>query len=154
MNRHKPHVFVLPEDDANRQLANGFVNYNCVDQNRIQVLRPAGGWTKVRDKFASDHVASMEKFTQGFMILLLDFDGDEARRQEIIIPPSLADRVFIIGVLSEPEDLKAARRYEDIGHELAENCTTDQYAAWDHPLLKHNAAELSRLRRLVRPILI
>jgi hypothetical protein len=25
MNRYQPHVFVLPEDDANRQLANGFL---------------------------------------------------------------------------------------------------------------------------------
>ena len=25
VNRHQPHVFVLPEDDANRQMAIGFI---------------------------------------------------------------------------------------------------------------------------------
>ena len=44
INKHKPHVFVLPEDDANRQLADAF--HKDVDWNRyrqMQVLAE-GGW--------------------------------------------------------------------------------------------------------------
>jgi hypothetical protein len=25
VNRYKPHIYVVPEDDANRQIANGFL---------------------------------------------------------------------------------------------------------------------------------
>lgn len=154
MNRYQPHVFVLPEDDANRQLANGFVNHMAVNQNKIRVLPPADGWTKVREKFSSEHCAGMENYPQRLMILMIDFDSNAVRYQKMNIPTGLRDRVFVIGVLSEPEKLKEGRSYEEIGHELAENCTTNQYTAWGHPLLSHNAAELSRLRSSVRPISI
>jgi hypothetical protein len=46
VNRKRPHVFVIPEDDANRQLANAFVLE--VDHDRqIMVLKEAGGWLSV-----------------------------------------------------------------------------------------------------------
>ncbi len=152
-NRYQPHVFVLPEDDASRQLANGFINHFAVDQNKIQILPPAGGWLDVCKKFASDHLADMERYPERLMILMIDFDNDAARHEKMHIPPGLRDRIFVIGVLSELEKFKAARSYDVIAHELAENCATDQYRAWDDPLLRHNASELLRLRRLVRPIL-
>ena len=38
VNKYLPHVLVLPEDDANRQLANGFLlDPNLLDR-RIQLL--------------------------------------------------------------------------------------------------------------------
>ena len=43
VNRHQPHVLVLPEDDANRQLANGFRLDQYLLNWKIQVLR-GGGW--------------------------------------------------------------------------------------------------------------
>ena len=42
VNRHKPHLLVLPEDDANRQLARGFELE--LSTRQFQVLQPAGGW--------------------------------------------------------------------------------------------------------------
>lgn len=42
VNKHLPHVFVLPEDDANRQLANGFYLAESLDVRRMQVLQPPG----------------------------------------------------------------------------------------------------------------
>ena len=38
MNRYKPHVLVVPEDDANRQLANGFLQNPALNLRAIQVL--------------------------------------------------------------------------------------------------------------------
>jgi hypothetical protein len=46
LNKHKPHLIVLPEDDANRQIANGFINSSNVNQRAIQVLPPVGGLEK------------------------------------------------------------------------------------------------------------
>lgn len=48
-NRYKEHVLVLPEDDANRQLAVGFLNHPSLDARRIKMLPPLGGWAAVRD---------------------------------------------------------------------------------------------------------
>jgi hypothetical protein len=50
-NKYAPHVLVLPEDDANSDIANGFVLHVALDSRAIQVLRCAGGWAKVRDAF-------------------------------------------------------------------------------------------------------
>lgn len=50
-NKHKPHILVLPEDDANRQIAIGFTQDPYLNGWAIQVLKPAGGWKKVLDKF-------------------------------------------------------------------------------------------------------
>jgi len=46
VNRYRPHIYILPEDDANRQLANGFV-FNT-DSSQVHTLTEAGGWTHVK----------------------------------------------------------------------------------------------------------
>jgi hypothetical protein len=43
-NKFKPHVLVLPEDDANRQIANGFLSNSKLVVRAIQVLPIVGGW--------------------------------------------------------------------------------------------------------------
>jgi len=157
VNRHLPHVLVLPEDDADRQLANGFLlELDGAILRRIQVLEEAGGWVAVLERFLADHVAAMESNIQRFMVLLIDFDGKEERLQEAKerIPGRLTDRVFILGALSEPEDLKRALGpFETIGKAMAQDCRDETDGLWDHALLRHNATELARLRQLVRPIL-
>ncbi len=50
-NKYAPHVLVLPEDDANNDIANGFLRHDALDLRAIQVLPCAGGWGKVRDAF-------------------------------------------------------------------------------------------------------
>lgn len=163
VNKHRPHVFVLPEDDADRQLAKGF--HQDVDSNRyhqMQVLPEAGGWTEVLERFKSDHVIEMDRYPHRFMVLLIDFDDREDRLDiaKAAIPDRLTDRVFVLGASKDPEHLlKAVRKaklgsYEAIGSALAKDCREEtDYSTWGHPLLQHNANELARLREHVRPIL-
>jgi hypothetical protein len=156
-NRHQPHVLVLPEDDANSRIANGFLLE--LDQSllrKIQVFPVAGGWRAVLDRFVSDHVADMDRYTKGYMVLLIDFDGVEGRLSDAKqkIPERLSDRVFILGAWTAPERLKSALGpYETIGSALARDCREGTDTTWGHDLLRHNATEIGRLRRLVRPIL-
>ena len=64
VNKHLPHILVLPEDDANRQLANGFLlQVDPTRMRQMQVLPVAGGWTAVLDQFLSDEVAALEANT-------------------------------------------------------------------------------------------
>ena len=158
VNKHQPHVLVLPEDDANRQLANGF--WQEVDSNlqrRMQVLAEAGGWIDVLDLFKSQHVTEMDRCSTRFMVLLIDFDGKEDRRNSAkdAIPERLADRVFVLGAWSEPEALRKSNlgNYEKIGSGMAKDCREETDTIWGHDLLRHNSGELDRLRDRVRPIL-
>lgn len=99
----------------------------------------------------------MDKFKNRFIVLLIDFDGDVNRLQEVQqrIPAPLADRVFVLGVQTEPEKLKQAvpGSYEDIGGRMAEDCRNETQTIWDHELLRHNEGELNRLRKAVCAIL-
>lgn len=155
-NRQLPHVMVLPEDDANRQLVNGFLLDPSVASRRIQVLAVAGGWTKLLDHFLADHVSYMERYPNRYMVLLIDFDGQIERLAKVkaVIPDHLSERVFVLGALHEPEELRSAiGSYETIGLAMAEDCRKETVATWGHELLRHNASELDRLREHVRPIL-
>jgi len=156
VNRYQPHVLVLPEDDANRQLANSFLLDRNLSTWRIQVLVEAGGWSDVLERFLSDQVVDMDRYPKRFMILLIDFDGREDRLQyaKSRIPERLTERVFILGALTEPEALRAdLGSYEAIGLEMARDCREETNKTWGHRLLRHNERELDRLRASVRPIL-
>lgn len=157
MNNYKPHVFVLPEDDANRQLANGFLLDPFLSPRRVQVLEPAGGWLRVLDRFLADNVVGMDLYEKRLVILLIDFDHDAERRDKVDdqIPARLTDRVFVLGVWTEPEALRRAigERYESIGRKMARDCREGTSDIWDHQLLRHNAAEIARLRESIKPFL-
>jgi len=157
VNKDLPHVYVLPEDDANRQLANSFhLEVDLFRQRQMQVLSVAGGWHHVMHLFKSDHVIEMERYSKRYMVLLIDFDGREDRldRAKAGIPEHLADRVFVLGSLNNPEALKPdLGSYDTIGKELAKDCREETTKTWGHDLLRHNASELDRLREHVRSIL-
>jgi len=156
VNKYQPHVFVLPEDDANRQLANGFLGDRSLLIRRIQVLPEVGGWTQVLERFESDHVVEMDHYPHRLMVLLIDCDGREDRLDDAKarIPERLSDRVFILGTLTKPEGLKAdLGSYQTIGLRMAKDCREGTDTIWGHELLQHNVGELDRLREHVRPIL-
>jgi hypothetical protein len=88
----------------------------------------------VRDRFTADHVVGMDKFPTRFMILLLDFDSNANRLEDVraVIPDQLRDRVFVIGAWSEPEALRQAGlgSCETIGKALAADCRDGTDRTW------------------------
>ena len=158
VNKYLPHVFVFPEDDANRQLVNGFLLYQPLLIRQIYVLPVAGGWTQVLERFQSLHIAEMDRHPPRSTVLLIDFDGRQERltKAKATVPPRLNDRVFILGVLSKPEALRQAGlgSYEGIGLRMAQDCHNETAGIWRHELLQHNAGELDRLRIRVGPHLL
>lgn len=156
VNKYLPHVFVLPEDDANRQLANGFQLDPLLDARRMQILDEAGGWQEVLNRFKADHLPEMDRYASRFMVLLIDFDGQKDRLNTMreAIPSHLKERVFVLGAWNEPEELRQnLGSYETIGLAMAKDCRDNGEVTWAHNLLCHNAGELERLREHVRPIL-
>ena len=157
VNKHVPHIHVLPEDDADRQIANGFCQELGVNQRKIQILPEVGGWEDVVKVFIKVHALEMRRLPHRLVVLLIDFDGRINRLDEVKqkIPDDLINRVFILSVLEEPEDLKKStgKSFEVIGKELANNCVNGKNGLWDHDLLKHNKSELDRMITLVKPFL-
>ncbi len=164
VNRHQPHLLVLPEDKANRQIANGFLLEPSLKSRAIQVLSFAGGWGDVIQEFLHDYVPTMRKYPQTMIALLIDFDDnkpdvlnykDRLNYIKNQIPADLKEKVFILGSRTSPEKLRSdmKKSFETIGESLAKDCAENTYETWGHDLLKHNKDELERLIRSVKPFL-
>lgn len=157
-NNYKPHLHVLPEDDANRQIANGFLLNPHLNERTIQVLPIVGGWKKVLDEFKSVHAREMKKYLERRIVLIIDFDNKAERLNYVKneIPEELSDRVFVLGVLSNPEKLNTKlnkKGLENIGISLSQDCSDNTRKVWGHDLLKHNQIELERMVASVKPFL-
>ncbi|MDM8558316.1 hypothetical protein [Candidatus Parabeggiatoa sp. HSG14] len=160
VNKYNQHIWVLPEDDANRQIANGFLLAPNLNDRAIQTLPPSGGWIKVLNSFKDNHVPEMYKYKNRMMLLLVDFDLKVDRRLTYAkkqIPDDLKERVFVLGTQSEPENLKKnianINTFEDIGKALAQDCVNETDKIWGHDLIKHNRNELARMISSVKPFL-
>lgn len=158
INREQLHVIVIPEDNANQQLAFGFIEHHAVNDRLIQVMPPANGWPGVLKKFSEVYLPLLQAYPHAHVVMLVDFDEKVDQRKsnfENHIPDDVRDRVFVIGSRSEPEKLKKKLKlgFAKIGDELAENCHSDGYVLWSHQELAHNESELQRLIASVKPFL-
>jgi len=163
VNKYKPHLYILPEDGHNRELANGFIGSGWVGElniRQVQVLPEAGGWPSVLAKFKDEYIPLLKAYEFGFVVLLIDFDEEYEARRTLFsteIPDEFTERVFVIGVLDEPQDLRKALdlklNFEEIGSALADDCHHNTTKMWDHEHLKHNDAERLRMMKTVKPIL-
>ena len=158
MNRYQPHVYVIPEDDRDRQIAEGFLLHDQVDARRMQVMPLAGGWSYVLKTFEDEYVGYLRANPQGHVVMLIDYDGQYSDRRaefEAAIPYDLKPRVFVIGPKKTPEILRQemGASFEQIGISLADDCNAGTEIVWGHDQLKHNDADRQRLVQVVRPIL-
>lgn len=161
-NKYQPHVVIWIEDDANRNMVNGFLNAIEVTRNQANPLSKTrqngqAGWKKTATEFINNCNQELHKLPFRYMLLVIDFDQDDSRRNWISqqISDAVRDRTFILGVWQEPEDLKklAQLSFESIGEQLAKECANNQYNLWQHHLLQHNAQELHRLTTTIKPFL-
>lgn len=157
INRHLPHILILPEDDANRQIANGFILDQNLNKSPIQILPYDRGWENLLKTFINDHLPKIRQFQQRRMVLLIDFDQRQDRLSYVqgYIPDDLIERVFILGVQSNPERLRRVtnKSFEGIGETLAEDCAKNTNELWGHDLLEHNRSQLDRMILSVKPFL-
>ena len=158
MNKYMEHLYVIPEDEADRQIANGFVLHHQVRDARIQVMPPAGGWPNVLKTFQEEYIAILRNYPKAHVLMLIDFDDQGQNRTDIFeaaIPSELKRRAFLLGSKLNPEALRRALKtpFEKIGMTLAEDCDAGTEEIWEHEQLRHNAPERERLVQIVRPFL-
>ena len=158
MDKYSRQLVVVPEDDANRDLANGFVGVMSPLKHRnVFIARPARGWARAAAAWSS---LKLDVYVQRHVVLLVDFDGQHpVRHQEIIasIPAQFHDRVFVLGSEITPEKLKHRQTLESIGRELGQACASatsnSASSRWMQQGLAHNATELARLCTTVGALL-
>jgi hypothetical protein len=158
MNKYVECVYVISEDDADRQIADGFVLHPRVKEARIQVLPPAGGWPKVLETFRDEYIPVLRAYPTTHVVMLIDFDNQVDRRKadfEREVPAELETRVFVIGSKHTPETLRKQmnKSFEEIGSALAEDCGTGTGAHWAHEQLSHNDMDRQRLHQAAKPFL-
>jgi hypothetical protein len=150
------------EDQANLNLLNGFVNYWGISDSAVLITPTCNGGKKVWKKFEREYISSMNEYPERLILMLLDFDEsvDNFNRTPIkfqkaqeTIPPSLKDRVFILGSWKEPEDLKRSlqKKYEEIGSDIAKECVdgkgSSNSSIWNNEFLRYNIPEIQRMKQ-------
>lgn len=163
INRYRKHLLILSEDDAYKDIANGFVNHYAIVGTQIHIAQSAGGWRELLTLFTQTYLGDVRKYQERHVLMLLDLDGDQKNRtSEILeaIPNDVKDRVFFLCCLDEAEDFKRELGYgkfENFGERLAESCYCSTYGGldpiWGCMQLNHNNDELIRLAMAVRPLL-
>jgi hypothetical protein len=160
VNKFRDHMVVLPEDDATRQLVNGFCLHDRLDPRRVSVQPPSRGWSAAVDSFERVWIDYLRRYQRALFVFLIDFDGDpDARRDKVraAVPTDLRDRVFVLGPRDNVEALRAASGTspERLGSMLAAECFGDaDLAAWLHEHVASNTPERERLAPLARSALL
>ena len=164
INKYGPHVWIIPEDSADEQLANGFIQHSALDRavaaRAVQVVPHAHGWPTVIELFTREYISWLRRFKDhAHVVMLIDFDDKdiEGRKAHFdrSIPEDVKARVFVIGSKVDPEALQRelGMTRERIGAALAEDCLKKDFELWRHEHLVHNRSELERMTKIVKPIL-
>ena len=170
MNKYKPNLQILCEDRINQDIARGFILgfYNDFkNPASIEVCRElARGWCKAVNSLHEEWVQKLQDNENLFLLVLIDSDGKLNRILEIKsrLPKNLINRIFIIGCLNEPEELKKQavsfikadnpkekQSNEAVGKILFKHCK-DKFTnnLWNSCELEHNFDEIIRLKQYTK----
>lgn len=163
INNFTPHLLVLSEDNAYRQIATGFISHFAVIHHNVRINKIAKGGLKVLKLFSRSYISGMRTYRHRHILLLFDCDESIENyniKVQQVIPEDIKDRVFFLSSFNEVENIKDNLGRGKIGHsgkKLAESCYNATFNthgdAWQCPQLKHNQSELERLAHSVRPFL-
>jgi 5S rRNA maturation endonuclease (ribonuclease M5) len=160
MNKYKKHLLILSEDDAYKDIANGFfIKYPLVNK---KIEESAGGWENLIHLFKNEYEEGIRKNQNRHVLLLLDLDNHSERLELIYneyLSSDIREQVFVLCCKDESERLKknlGHGTFETIGKKLAESCLNNTFTVQDNPWLceelKHNQKELKRLAELLQTL--
>ena len=159
-NKFRDHLVIVPEDQKNNDLINGFVNASLFESRAFQVQAIAGGWPKAVDSLQHMQLAALPLRR---ILLVIDFDeklesryGQVNDRLSKFLAPTEHQRVYLLGTRSEPEDFRSTLKMssEQVGAQLYLDCKTPQPGLWGHALFTHNLKTRARLIAEILPFLI
>lgn len=159
INNYLQHLNVIIEDEAYKEILSGVRLSLNVQESLIKINHVSAGWTGVFDDFENS-IGVLNKFTNRFTLLLMDFDDKEAStttsydkrllRFHKIVPNNLKGRVFILGVnYKESDDLKKyfQMNLEEVGKLLITDCPSGDLSQWKNTHLECNMSEIERMKK-------
>jgi len=157
VNKFKPHLLILPEDQAVKDVVVGAVeSIRVKPAANLSIEKLLGGWRKLKDRLPECE-KYLGQYPEGRLLFIIDLDRDPKRPKEVQawIQGEFADRIFLLSSFHEPEALQRelTGSLEMIGGTLVDDCPDDQSEAWAHSHLEHNKPELERFMASCRPIL-
>ena len=156
VNKYKPHLFVVPEDKADKNFAVGFELDARLAAGSFQIMPLAGGWLKVINIINDEYVPKLQQNKYSHVLGIIDCDGDDERIANELakFPDEVADRIFLLGAIETPEIFrqKVGDNSERIGERMAEECFNESYDLWNHEDLAHVSYEIQRAATTIRPI--
>jgi hypothetical protein len=156
VSKYKPHLYVVPEDKADKDFAVGFELDPRLVVGSFQVMPLAGGWLKVLDLIRDEYIPKLQKNQFSHVLGIIDCDGDHERIENELakFPDEVAGRIFLLGAIQTPEVFrqKIGDKSERIGERMAEECFNASYDLWAHEDLEHVSNEIQRAKDVLRPI--
>lgn len=160
VNREKPYLIVLFEDDAYKDL---FMGFEFSMQKQISQRPVCGGFDSVHLLLTNEKsilLKELNKFPKAYVLALIDADSDNYPHSQkgkidtlkTAIDVKYQDRVFIIGSKIEAEDIKQViigqGKWKTVSQKLEDSCKNDHCQLWQDDMLKHNLDEISRLKQV------
>ena len=156
VNKYKPHLFVVPEDKADKNFAVGFELDPRLATGSFQIMSLAGGWLKAIEIIRDEHVLKLQKNKYSHVLGIIDCDGDDERIANELakFPDDLVDRIFLLGAIQTPEVFRknVGDKSERIGERMADECFNETFDLWNHEDLIHLSDEIQRAKHVIRPI--
>jgi len=151
VNRGKPYLLIIPEDDDDRAFAEGA--RGALPAMNVKIVANSNGWPKIEKLLAGVYNKRLRANANEHLLILIDFDTKGQKRYDKVfgwVPEDVKDRVFIIGPEKEPKDLKKSLKLKmsfwQMGDQLVSDCDEQQInPLWDHDMLSHNKPEFRRL---------
>lgn len=155
MNKFKPHLFIVPEDDADRQIAVGF-QMHLEAKGEMQIVDVARGWLKVVGVIKDEYVPLLKNNLNSHVLGIIDCDKDADRiaGQLENFPEDIRNRIFLLGVNENPQEFKrsAKMHFAEIGEKLADECYKDELDLWNHEMLSYSSSEALRAKDVLREL--
>lgn len=167
INRQRKHVIFFGEDEATRNLAQGFCESEKINDLKCEVWSTYGtGWQSTIDAIET---VRMSRYPQTHLVLVIDLDrrGEDriaALKREIANCPC-KDRVYIIGCTKDVQALQRSftpvnsigkLSAQETGRTIADRSSKDvscMEGVWGDSSLVHNKDELERLCRNLKDVI-
>lgn len=157
VNRERPYLIVLFEDNAYKDL---FLGFEFSFHKQIQQKPVLQGFDDVLFQLTNSNSTTLKelnKYPNAYILAITDADMDSHQESNIdtlkkSIKGIYRNRIFVLGSKYEAENIKkeiiGQGKWRRLAKELESSCQNDSCELWHNDMLKHNLDEIVRLRQV------
>lgn len=157
VNREKPYLIVLFEDNAYKDL---FMGFQFSTQRQVKQNTVYGGFKYIYLELTNNDsltLKELKKYSNAYVLAMIDADLDSQSESNIeklksSICTEYKERVFVVGSQYEAEDIKKTvieqGKWKSVSKKLENSCINEDCGLWQDEMLEHNSAEIARLKKI------